>query len=396
MRKIAILLMFFIVASFAADSLNVRLLGRYTPCSPLQIAIDGNTAYLANSSGGLQILDVTNPAAITSPGYLFLPGDATELAIIDDHIAMACSDSTLRIIDPSDPSDVDVVGEYVSTSSIVTCFAIADTVYTSGGKFSVVDAGAVSALGLVGEFSSVFDALDIFVKPPYAYLAEANYGLSIVDITNPAAPIGFERYFGLEEYVNSVFVDRWNRLFMGTDEALMVFRFEGDSIEELGTWTAPAPVLDIEVDGIYAFLACGASGLRILDISNPTAMSEVGYYVLGSELTDITLDYPRAWLVGFWARVNCFDISSFAPVEEHIPLPETPSISVYPSPFNSVCAFDGPECRAIITDISGCKIDEVTIPGTWIPNDDIPSGIYFVIPIDSGQINESAKAILLR
>lgn len=395
MKKALLFCLALVLTAFCADSLNVRLLGRYTPCSPLDIIVEGNIAYVANSSGGLMILDVTNPSSMSSPGYLFLSGEASSIDRISDYVSLACSDSTIQILDPSDPGDIEIVGEYYSSFPLENCIVIGDTIYANGGGFVILDARDPSTISLVGEYSSVFAAEDLFIKPPYAFLAEDNYGLSILDITDPSTPLSFERYFGLEEYIRSIYIDRWNRLFIGTDEELMVYRFAGDSVQHLGSWTSPAPVLDIEVDGIYAFLACGNQGLRILDVSETSSISEVGYYILGSEMTDLYLDYPRIWAVGVWARVNCFDITPFADVDEDVAKPNIKTLSAFPSPFNSSCSIDGPKSRATIHDIQGVCVDEIEVPGIWQPDDDIPSGIYLVQQAGSGDFS-ACRVILMR
>lgn len=395
MKYYVIFSLLILIACFAADSLDVRLLGRYTPCSPMDIYVYENTAYLANSSGGLMLLDITDPSSMSSPGYLFLSGEATSIDRLGDNVAVACSDNSLRILDPADPTDIEIVGEYYSSYSVENCFVLEDTVYANGGSFSILDASDPSSISLLGDFTSVFAAEDIFVKSPYAYLAEDNYGLSIVDISDPTSPVSFGRYFGLEEFVRSIYVDKWDRLFIGTDEELMVYRQTADSIEHLGSWTAPEPVLDIEVDGIYAFMACGNQGLRIVDVSDPASITEVGYYVLGSEMTELFLDYPRIWAVGVWARVNCFDITPFADISENIAMPDKKDISVYPSPFNAVCRVDGPKGRAAIYDIRGSLVDEITVPGYWRPNENLPSGTYLIKPF-AGQSAGYYSVLLMR
>lgn len=393
--KFFLFMILILSASFAADSLNVRLLGRYTPCSPLDIVVDGNTAYVANSSGGLMLLNVANPASISSPGYLFLPGDATSIDKIGDNVAIACSDSALRILDPSNPSDISITGEYSASKAIAKCFVVGDTIYTTGGSFSIFSAETPSSIARLSEFTPVFASEGIFVKPPYAFLAESNYGLSVIDVSNPHSPSSFGRYFGLEENVRSIFVDRWNRIYIGTTGELLVYRMESAELIFLGSWTAPSAVRDIEVDGTYAFLACGNSGLRVLDIHDPSTITEVGYYVLGSEMTSLHLDYPRIWLVGLWARVNCFDISPFASIEEEVSKPEKSSLRVFPSPFNAECRIDGPACKASLLDIHGTKIDEIEIPGQWRPAMNIPSGIYFIRVADTNDF-QNARVLLMR
>ncbi len=395
MKKTLLFCLALALAAFCADSLNVRLLGRYTPCSPTDIITEGDVAYVANSSGGLMILDVTDPSSMSSPGYLFLSGEASSIDRIGDYVSLTCSDSTIQILDPSDPGDIGIVGEYYSSFSLENCIVIGDTIYANGGGFVILDAGDPFSISLIGEYSSVFAAEDLFIKPPYAFLAEDNYGLSILDITAPSTPLSFERYFGLEEYIRSIYVDRWNRLFIGTDEEMMIYRLSGDSIQHLGSWTSPSPVLDIEVDGIYAFLACGNQGLRILDISETSSITEAGYYVLGSEMTELHLDYPRIWTVGVRARVNCFDITPFADVEEDIAKPVIKTLSASPSPFNSSCRIEGSTSQAVIYDIRGARVADIEVPGVWKPDDDLPSGIYLVQPTGSGDFS-ACRVILMR
>ncbi len=367
----------------AADSLGVSLLGRFTATSPEDIVVVGDRAYIANSSGGLQVLDVSNPAAIAELGYLFLPGKATGVCILGDYIGVACSDSAFRILNASNPSAISVVGTFRSSSAVYRCEARGDTVFTNGGKFLVIDASTPASPTLIGEFASVFDYSRFAVQGETAYLAEKNYGLSIVDLENPASPSARGRRFALEQYIRGVCADRFGKIYIAANSGVFVMRWQGDTLAQIGFHSTSAPVHDIFVDGGFAFIACGASGLRILDIAEPSTITEVGFYNLGSECTDLFHSYPIAWLSGLWARINAMNIGSFSEIAEAVETPRSFEVVLLPNPFNSSLTISAAEpFVAEIFDISGRVVHRASSgeDGTfiWQPNPQTESGIYLV------------------
>ncbi|HHS50938.1 MAG TPA: hypothetical protein ENN07_07475 [candidate division Zixibacteria bacterium] len=408
-------------ALVSADSLDVSLVGRYTATSPEQMIVVGDRGFVANSSGGLQILDVSNPSLPVELGYRFLPGNATGICALGDFIGMACSDSTFRILDPRDPTDIQIVGEFRGDAPIFRCESHGDTVFLNGGKFCILDLSSPTAPIQISEFDFVFEHLRFAVDGNFAFLAEKNYGLSVVDISNPASPSGAGRYFAFDEFVRSAAVDRWGRVFVATNRGVIAMQWQSGELEQVGFWPTEHPAYDITIDGRYAFVACGAAGMRVLDISTPSAMSEVGYYRLGSELTDIFLDYPLVWVTGLWARINAMDISPFAYIAETRELPANFTISAYPNPFNSAVTItiDGLGARHAsplqqlsveIYHIAGRRVDAVATSGQpviamsdsdeksptiegdfspsgrndgknefiWTPPASLPSGVYLV------------------
>ena len=395
--EIAVLIVVVVLSSaFSADSLNVRLLGRYTATSPADMIVVGDTAYIANSSGGLQLLDVSDPGHISELGHMFLPGDATGICKIGDLVGIACSDGAFRILS-TDP--IDSIASFDIGSDVHRCLSIGDTVYLNGDEFSILDVSIPSAPWAIGDFSSVFDYSRFAVSPPYAYLAEKNYGLSVVDISNPSSPVGAGHYLALEEYVRGVAVDR-GRVYLAANSGVFVFEWSGDSLMQIGFWASPDDAYDIEVDGIFAFVTCGSAGLIILNVADPSDIVEVGYYTLGSECTDLFLDYPIAWVIGLWARVNAMDIAPFAGIEEKT-RPDALGLFAYPNPFNSSITIlpaaggvgasnaRSGQVGVQIFDIAGrlvadlpattCGIPQVVpTPRIWRPDKSVVSGIYLV------------------
>lgn len=86
---------------------------------------------------------------------------------------------------------------------------------------------------------NTWDALGVYVSGSYAYVADGDSGLRIIDVSNPTSP------------------------------------------QEVGSYVVPgyAYALGVYGSGPYAYVAYGDSGLRIVDISNPQLPQEVGYYI---------------------------------------------------------------------------------------------------------------------
>ena len=124
MRYLIPLILFFSFLS-GADSLDVTLIGRFTACSPNDIAVCGDLAYIANLTGGLQVLDISDPTGITQLGFLPFGGaSANGVCAIDGYAVLACSDNSLRVVDIGNPSAPMQVGEFLSDREIASCFAM--------------------------------------------------------------------------------------------------------------------------------------------------------------------------------------------------------------------------------------------------------------------------------
>ncbi|NLN85860.1 MAG: hypothetical protein GX135_07150, partial [Candidatus Cloacimonetes bacterium] len=67
-------------------------------------------------------------------------------------------------------------------------------------------------------------------------------------------------------------------------------------------------VLDIVLDGDYAYLGTAGSGVRVVDITNPQSIKEVGYYWLGDGVSRMILK-DNLLYVNSGYSVICLDIS---------------------------------------------------------------------------------------
>ncbi|NCS55245.1 MAG: hypothetical protein GPJ23_24740 [Microcystis aeruginosa G13-05] len=112
------------------------------------VQVVGNYAYVADGGLGLQIIDISNPAAPTLKGNYNTSGYARGVQVVGNYAYVANDTSGLQIIDISNPAAPTLKGNY----------------NTSGR------------------------ADDVQVVGNYAYVADQYSGLQIIDISNPVAP----------------------------------------------------------------------------------------------------------------------------------------------------------------------------------------------------------------
>ncbi|NCS55322.1 MAG: hypothetical protein GPJ23_25185 [Microcystis aeruginosa G13-05] len=131
----------------------------------MDVQVVGNYAYVADWALGLQIIDISNPAAPNLKGnYQIFIGDAFGVQIVGNYAYVAASWSVgLQIIDISNPAAPNFKGNYNTSGD-----AVAPT--------------------LKGNYNTPGTAVDVQVVGNYAYVADWALGLQIIDISNPAAP----------------------------------------------------------------------------------------------------------------------------------------------------------------------------------------------------------------
>ncbi len=223
-----------------------------TPC--VSIVLKDDYAYLACPQIGLRIMNISNPQAPTEAGIFDLLGDTNDMVIVDQTLFVA--QSGLRILDVSNPlAPIEMSDFNVGTNNINT----------------------------------------VVVAGDYAYLGVDNGNLVILDISDPYAPTETGGYdpadrYGLGQEATAIQVQD-NIVYLATVEPPPT-PLAGDYIGD--TWlidvsdpenpalvssisTSGAP-FDLSVNSGFAAVAYEREGLRLYDISDPTAPLERGSY----------------------------------------------------------------------------------------------------------------------
>lgn len=239
-------------------------------CSAVSIA-DG-VAYLAG--GDAYFVDVSDPAQPTLLASLSAPLGASDVAVLGAH-AYFVGESELMVVDINDPGDPEVVGGTTVPYRVGNRLdAVDETLYVAGSGLHVLDVAEPSTPRLQGAYSprpllgvaagkNVYiaagtsgllglepgdkdtpkvihvdtpgDASAVALLDRTAFVADADGGLQIVDVTDGDAPV----IVGMES--------------LG------------------GSWAK-----DVAISGSDLFVACLIDGLTILDATSPWTPQFVG------------------------------------------------------------------------------------------------------------------------
>ena len=309
-----------------ADPMSPTRVGVITgPPGVGDITIDGSLAFVAaGKTGGLQVWDLSMPAAPSLLGNVDSPGEATRVAVTGSYAYLADGFSGLQVIDVSTPAMPSIVGNFAASGAAMAVAAIPGHVLVADGvRVKVVDVTTPSAPTLVGEYfgnivspgvavsgnraylgSLYLEVLDLtdLTSPTlmgrvglpeflgwavakvgnYAYVADVQWGLMVVDVSDPASwPSTVLQPSGGAEHL----IARGSTIVYTVFETVYVAEATASGqITTLGSHDGPTctrdPCIDaLDIDGsrVYVLYADGdPKGMQVLDLSDPANPTLLG------------------------------------------------------------------------------------------------------------------------
>jgi len=268
----------------AADS--VSFVGEIPLSGAWDVVVKNDYAYVADRYGGLKIIDISNPSTPTLVNTYDTPGEAHGIDLSGNYAYIADFDGGLRIINISNPNSLIEEG-YYNTSYTHDVKVLNNYAYiaTNDPALEIINISNPNSPSRIGFYNSGTGASGIAINGNYAYLNESS-GMRIIDIGNPVTPTA-------KDYHSLNF--------------------------SLGSFS---------VQGNYAYVPASHDGLKILDVSDPDNISEVGYYdkINASTFSLSVLDnhaFIIQNLVSSESRFEVIDIQSPATPIERVSYPIT-------------------------------------------------------------------------
>ncbi|MBE0428792.1 MAG: hypothetical protein IBX61_02850 [Thermoleophilia bacterium] len=233
------------------------------------VTVAGNHAIVAAGNGGLQIIDISNPANPSKVGSYKTPSYAYDVAVSAQY-AYVVYGVGMQIFDISEPASPRLTSTYNTpgTAYGVHVSGSYALVADRSAGLQIVDVSNPQSPVPAGTFDTPGSAMDVAVAGQYAFVADGAGGLRILDISDPAGP-----------------------------EACGLYRVSGNAN-------------GVAVSGSHAFVAYGALGMRILDISNPAAPSLTGAYNTPGDAQSVTVSGMFAYVADGSAGLQIIDIST--------------------------------------------------------------------------------------
>jgi hypothetical protein len=358
------------------------LVGTYnTSGSAFGVTVAGRYAYVADDTGGLAVVDVSNPASPVPVGTYDTAGNAYSVFVVGKYAYVADANPGLQIIDVNGAEFPSIAAGSVSANvlSVLENANVGGDVFARGGLSvgsGAIFGGGVAVTGgkitqkaysnptLASTYDSDGAAEDVAVQGRYAYVADNNNGLVVLDTTIPTSPQvvgtlgGFTNAQGVAvagsyAYVadyseglkivdirdpqlpgiagrydtagNSEDVAVAGRYAYVADDSGGLLIFDASRPEDpvlVGTYST-ANAAGVAVAGKYVYVAAGGDGLLIIDVSDPTSPTLVGSYDTDGEGYEVAVQGRYVYLADYGNGLVIFDVA--------VPSSPTP-VSTYATP----------------------------------------------------------------
>ena len=223
-----------------ADSLNIRFVNKinYSSISSIAYAkIEGNNYALLGLDPGFKIIDVNEPNYIREVSQINTPDKVCGLVYSESYAYLAergltytggqYSDGVMRIIDVHDPYNPVPMGSITMPGSARNIKIVGDCAYVADiSGVRVINISDKTNPVVIDSIMTLGGARDVDIRDTLAFIV-FDFGIRIVDISDISNP------------------------------------------NEISFCMLPGYCRKIIVDGNYAYIASGESGLKIIDISNP-------------------------------------------------------------------------------------------------------------------------------
>jgi hypothetical protein len=325
---------------------NPQRAGGYDTSGSAQgVAVSGNYAYVADDVAGLQVIDVSNPAnpqrvgGYDTGGYAQVVGVAVSgnyayVAEIGRWTGSNYVGGGLEVIDISNPANPQRVGGY-DTNGIAWGVAVSGNyayVVNGDAGLQVIDVSNPANPQRAGGYDTIGSAQDVVVSGTYAYVRNAAsgpgeyFGLEVIEVSNPANPKRVGRYLTLslgiaitpaaghlpgvsetDVHAQGLVISGKYAYVADGGAGLQVIDVSIANPQRMGGYDISGSAQGVAVSGNYAYVADGTNGLQVIDVSNPANPQRVGGYDTGGyALVGVAVSGNYAYVaeIGRWTGSN--------------------------------------------------------------------------------------------
>jgi len=289
------------------------------PTRGYALVLDGTNAYISTDHG-IYIYDISDPENPSKIGF-YGSGSSDGLEVKGDMVYRAAYDGRFEIFDVSDPTNITEFDNPRMTFPYYTVKFMAlkgDYLYCAGES----DFRIFRTLNITERYhhASADYTKNVTTSGNYAFVANEQNGLYILDITNPANP---DPHGYLDTPGSASNVDVYGNLAGVADnnEGLRIIDIS-DPASPYEISTADTIAYNIELVDNRAYIA-GEEGMHIVDLSNPASPQEIGFFNAYGRVSDIVVTGDVAYLCGgssnnYFVIVDISDPGNPVEVNRHL------------------------------------------------------------------------------
>jgi hypothetical protein len=275
------------------------------PWEARDLEVSGGFAYVTDGSDGLRIIDVTNPAEPTEVSVLQTGGDALNVSVTGSVAMVGLEYLGVLLADVSDPAKPTWIRLFVTEGPVLdVALRGSEAFVVTGpsnpsvvGEFQVLDLSVPDSPTEHSSFKFRSQVMDVLISDAVLYSATGDSGLYVRDVSNPDEV--FERFLDTPGFALGVTLHDDLALVADDHKGLRIIDVSDPThLVEVGFVDTPGRARRIEVAGDHAFVADGNGGLRIIDVSKPSTPVEVGAVEDLGTVTDVAIEGGYAYVAG--------------------------------------------------------------------------------------------------
>jgi hypothetical protein len=247
------------------------------------VAVVGNTAYLTDRTG-LRLWDVTNPALPQELG--FYPAEGASGMVVDGAVAYLLAGGQLHLVDISDPAAPRRIGLYSLPDGARYLAVASQKAYLGAGQAGLIILDISDPVAIRELSRSAGDIGQVAVLGSTVYAVDSVDGLRLFDVSDPAQPHLLGAFRPDEPITDLIVAPSPLNLsdplvYLGTlgQGVRIVNAIIPSGPQMIGVYSAPGSVYSLALEGTRLYVAngWGASGLSVVDITNPAAPTELSF-----------------------------------------------------------------------------------------------------------------------
>ena len=286
---------------------------------PIESLFTNNSNYLyaACGSSGLQILDISDPSDPRLAGSYNTLGYSEDVYVLDDHAILADGPNGIQIIDISDPQEPKQAAEAYSLTYVYDIEITGDTVFAAAGGSGMLvvdltDPEQPQEIELIDMSGFVYG---LTLSENSIYTANAWGGVGIVDITDIKEPHVVD-YVETDGWAMSVSHQEDDLLVMDGANGVRLYDISSQTPGFSGIYTETGFTYQGILNEEKAFLTDKEKGLLIIDFSNPDEPFLSARYLPILDARRVTMQDSMAYIAAGLSGMRAIDLSDPSNPEE--------------------------------------------------------------------------------
>jgi hypothetical protein len=251
------------------------------------IYASGNYVFAATVAHGLRVIDVSDPTAPFEAAFCNVSNSVWYMDVDGDYIYLSDTSAGMKVVDISNPLNPSVVATYPTAKGDI--FISGNYAYIAHNGFGLRIFDITNPLSAfeVGTCSLPNYPHEVTVVGNYAFLAGNECGVVAINVSDPANP-----------FIESAIADYFQHITTCGGTIFVTSEMDGffaydvsdpSSMQIADEYNLAGYTVDIAVSGNYLYT--GSGGFRVIEISDPSEPTQVGFSEIEGGCVAVTGDH---------------------------------------------------------------------------------------------------------